>query len=92
MRRAFGDALISVAALLVLLVGLVAIDDRVRERVVSVIRGNGDVSSSVSSATSMAGDIADVLIMAARDQSLDHAPLAVFVVAATALVLAMLKL
>ena len=91
MRRAFGDALISAAALVVLLVGLVVIDDRVRERVMSVIR-TGEVSSSVGSITSMASDVAGVLVMAARDQSLDHAPLAVFVVAATALVLAMLRL
>jgi ABC-type xylose transport system permease subunit len=90
-RRAFGDALISAAALLVLLVGLVAIDDRVRDRVLSVIQ-TGDVSSSVGSVTSVASDVAGVLMMAARDQSLDHAPLAVFVVAATALVLAMLRL
>jgi hypothetical protein len=40
----------------------------------------------------LASDVAGVLVMAARDQSLDHAPLAVFVVAATALVLAMLRL
>ena len=91
MRRAFGDALISAAALVVLLVGLVAIDDRVRDRVLSVIR-TGEVSSSVGSVTSVANDVAGVLLMAARDQSLDHAPLAVFVVAATALVLAMLRL
>ena len=91
MRRVFGDALISAAALAVLLVGLVAIDDRVRDRVASAVR-TGDVWSSFGSITSMAGDVTDVLIMAARDQSLDHAPLAVFVVAATALVLAMLKL
>lgn len=91
MRRVFGDALISAAALVVLLVGLVAIDDRVRDRVLSVIR-TGEMSSSVGSVTSLAGDVAGVLVMAARDQSLDHAPLAVFVVAATALVLAMLRL
>ena len=91
MRRAFGDALISAAALVVLLVGLVVIDDRVRERVLSVIQ-TGDVSSGFGSATSMASDVAGVLVMAARDQGLDHAPLAVFVVAATALVLAMLRL
>ena len=91
MRRVFGDALISAAALVVLLVGLVAIDDRVRERVLSVIR-TGEVSSSVSSVGSLAGDVGGILMMAARDQSLDHAPLAVFVVAATALVLAMLKI
>ena len=91
MRRAFGDALISAAALVVLLIGLVAIDDRVRERVQSVIH-TGDLSSGFGSATSMASDVAGVLVMAVRDQSLDHAPLAVFVVAATALVLAMLRL
>ena len=91
MRRAFGDALISAAALVVLLIGLVAIDDRVRERVELVIQ-TGDLSSGFESATSMASDVADVLVMAVRDQSLDHAPLAVFVVAATALVLAMLRL
>jgi ABC-type xylose transport system permease subunit len=59
--------------------------------VLSVIQ-TGDVSSSVGSVTSVASDVAGVLMMAARDQSLDHAPLAVFVVAATALVLAMLRL
>ena len=91
MRRVFGDALISAAALAVLVVGLVAIDERVRDRVSLMIR-TGDVSSSFGSATSLVGNVADVLILAARDQSLDHAPLAVFVVAATALVLAMLKL
>ena len=91
MRRAFGDALISAAALVVLLVGLVAIDDRVRDRVLSVIQ-TGEVSTSVGSVTSIASDVAGVLLTAARDQSLDHAPLAVFVVAATALVLAMLRL
>ena len=91
MRRAFGDALISAAALVVLLIGLVAIDDRVRERVQLVIE-TGDLSSGFESATSRASDVAEVLVMAVRDQSLDHAPLAVFVVAATALVLAMLRL
>ena len=91
MRRVFGDALISGAALVVLLVGLVAIDDRVRDRVFSTVR-SGDVSSSLGSAVSLAGDVAGVLTLAVRDQSLEHAPLAVFVVAATALVLAMLKL
>ena len=91
MRRAFGDAVISAAALVVLLVGIVAIDDRVRERVSSVIR-TGEVSSSIGSVTSIASDVAGVLMVAARDQGLDHAPLAVFVVAATALVLAMLRL
>ena len=91
MRRVFSDALISAAALVVLLIGLMVIDDTVRERLVSAVQ-NADVSSSIGSVMSTAGDLAGVTLMAARDQSLDHAPLAVFVVAATALVLAMLRL
>lgn len=91
MRRVFGDALISAAALVVLLIGLMVIDDTVRERLFSVVQ-NGEVSSNVGSMVSTAGDLAGAVLMAARDQSLDHAPLAVFVVAATALVLAMLRL
>ena len=91
MRRVFGDALISAAALVVLLIGLMVIDDTVRERLLSVVQ-NADVSSSVGSIVSTAGNLSGAVLMAARDQSLDHAPLAVFVVAATALVLAMLRL
>jgi hypothetical protein len=90
-RRVFGDALISAAALVVLLIGLMVIDDTVRERLLSVVQ-NGDVSSSVGSMATTAGNLAGAVLMAARDQSVDHAPLAVFVVAATALVLAMLRL
>lgn len=37
-------------------------------------------------------DVTGILLLAARDQSIDNAPMAVFVVAATALVLAMLRL
>ena len=90
MRRVFKDALISGAALIILLIGLVAIDDRVRARVESVIQG--DLSSDVRSATSMASEVTGVLVLAVRDQSIDHAPMALFVVAATVLVLAMLRL
>lgn len=91
MRRVLGDALISAAALVVLLVGLMVIDVTVRDRVLSVVQ-RGEIASSLSSMLSTAGSVAGVLLVAAREQSLDHAPLAVFVVAATALVLAMLRL
>ena len=86
----FKDALISGAALIILLVALVAIDDRVRARVEAAMQG--DLSSDVRSATSMASDVAGVLVIAARDQSIDHAPMVVFVFAATVLVLGMLRL
>jgi hypothetical protein len=90
-RRVFGDALISAAALAVLLIGLVMIDDTVRERLLSIVQ-RGEVSTSVGSMVSTASHLAGATMVAARDQSLDHAPLAVFVVAATVLVLAMLRL
>ena len=90
MHRVFKDALISGAALIILLVALVAIDDRVRARFEAAVQG--DLSSDVRSATSMASDVVGVLVIAARDQSIDHAPMVVFVFAATVLVLGMLRL
>ena len=86
----FKDALISGAALIILLIALVAIDERVRARVEAAMQG--ELSSDVRSATSMASDVASVLVIAARDQSIDHAPMVVFVFAATVLVLGMLRL
>ena len=90
MQRVFKDALISGAALIILLIALVAIDHRVRDRVEAAVQG--DLSSDVRSATSMAGEVASVVMIAARDQSIDHAPMVVFVFAATVLVLGMLRL
>ena len=90
MHRVFKDALISSAALLILLIALVAIDHRVRDRVEAALQG--DLSSDVRSATSMAREVAGVVVIAARDQSIDHAPMVVFVFAATVLVLGMLRL
>ena len=90
MQRVFKDALISGAALIILLIALVAIDHRVRDRVEAALQG--DLSSEVRSATSMASEVASVVVIAARDQSIDHAPMVVFVFAATVLVLGMLRL
>jgi len=89
-QRVFKDALISGAALIILLIALVAIDQRVRDRVEAAVQG--DLSSDVRSATSMASEVASVIAIAARDQSIDHAPMVMFVFAATVLVLGMLRL
>ncbi len=91
MRRAFGDALISAAALLILLVALVSIDERVRDRVTAVVRGE-TVSSELANVRSGVGQTASVVFDAVKDQSIEHAPLVIFAVAGTALVLAMLRL
>lgn len=86
MRRAAQDALISIGALAVLLLGLVSIDARVREHADRIMNGaaSADFGQQLSSIGSM-------VLVAARDQSVAHAPLAIFVAAAAVLLLAMLR-
>ncbi len=91
MRRVVGDALISIAAPIVLLTVLVAIDTRVRDHVVGMVRDDR-WSSDVASMNAELRNVASVIATTAREQSLDNAPMAVFAVAGTALVLAMLRL
>jgi hypothetical protein len=89
MRRAFNDALISMGALVLLFLALVAFDDRVREQV--SLRFSGSASSQLVSAGTQVRDFATVILDAARDQSIEHAPLMIFALAATVLVLFMLR-
>lgn len=90
MRRAFGDAVISVTALFILLLMLVSIDDRVRDRV-SGFWGGGPNSSEIVGAGRELGSLVTVMFVAVKDQSIEHAPLAIFTVAATILVLFMVR-
>ena len=87
MRRVFGDAVISISAVLALLLMLVAIDPRVRIQVASAWAGSG-ASSSVSQDL---GEISGVVLSSIRDHGIDNAPLMVFALAATVLVLFMLR-
>ena len=86
MRRAFSDAMISGSVLLLLLGGLVTIDSRVREHVSGVLS-----STTPAAATSRLGDMVSAVTVAARDQSMEHAPVMVFVGFATVLFLAMVR-
>lgn len=86
MRRLFTDALISAGGLLVLLIALVSVDDRVRDYIVGSVRG-----VSVAGTGAQIGDMGSIVLEAALDQSLAHAPLAIFSVAAAVLVLFMLR-
>lgn len=87
MRRRFIDALLSAGALIILLVALVSVDDRVRAHVVRLATGaaSGDVAAA------QLHDIGRTVVMAVGDQSVAHAPLTIFVVAAAVLVLCMLR-
>jgi len=85
-RRVFGDAVISLCALLALLLMLVAIDPRVRIQVASAWGG-----SSSTSVSKDLREISTVLLSAIQDRGIDNAPLMIFALAATVLVLFMLR-
>jgi hypothetical protein len=88
--RGLGEAAISVGALGALLMTLVAVDDRVREQV-SIRFSAGGASEQLAAAGAQVRDLGAVIMGAARDQSISHAPLLIFVLAATVLVLFMLR-
>jgi hypothetical protein len=89
MRRAFGDAMISIGAVLLLLMMLVTVDPRVREQVSGAWGGPG--ASPVSTISSQMRQVTSVVLSAARDNGLDNAPLMIFALVATVLVLFMLR-
>ena len=87
MRRVFGDAVISFGAVLALLVMLVSVDPRVRYQLSSTWNGTG-------AATSVSKDLVEVssvLLQALQDHGIANAPLMIFALAATVLVLFMLR-
>jgi hypothetical protein len=89
MRRVFGDAVISLCAVLALLLMLVSVDPRVRTQVASVW-GGGDASAAASLSRDL-GEVTTVLLSAVRDHGIANAPLMIFALAATVLVLFMLR-
>lgn len=89
-RRAFGDALISVAALVALTLMLAAFDGRLREQI-SLRIGTGRASAQVADAGVAVRNLTGVVVDAVRDQSIEHAPLVIFVLGATVLMLFMLR-
>ena len=92
MRRVIGEALMSMAALVILLTLLAAIDPRIREHAKNVFMRKDTVAADVARMNAEAHDTVKSLRYSAREHGLDHAALAVFVVVATGLVVAMLRL
>ena len=89
MRRILNDALVSMAALGTLLVALVVLDERVREHLLRT--ANGVSTAGIRGAGAELGNVGPVLLAAARDQSLAHGPLVIFVVVAGVLFVCMLR-
>ena len=89
MRRAFREALMSAGTVVILLLVLIAFDDRVRDHLSRRVVARPSVE--LASAGRQLGDFTTVIVGVARDQSLGHAPLLIFTLAAAVLVLFMLR-
>ena len=90
-HHALRDTALSVAAVVVLLVALVAIDERVRQQA-SLLVSPETAPVTASNAVSMAREVAGIVFSALRDQTIDHAPLVIFALVAGVLFLLMLRL
>jgi hypothetical protein len=88
-RRLLGDALISTGVLLTVVAFLVSIDERVREQL--SMTASRAASASFADLEDQVRAVGSTMLDVARTQSLDYAPLMVFVVAATVLVLFMVR-
>jgi hypothetical protein len=89
MRPVFREALMSVASVVILLLVLIAFDDRVRDFVSRRVVAHP--SAEVTSLVHQARDLTTVLVQAAHTQSLGHAPLLLFTLAAAVLTFFMLR-
>jgi hypothetical protein len=89
MRRVFREALMSAGTVAILLLVLVSADDRVRDQISQRVAARPSVE--LASAGRQLSDLTTVIVGAARDQSLGHAPLLIFTLAAAVLVLFMLR-
>jgi hypothetical protein len=88
MRSTWNEVLMTIGTLTILVMVLVAIDPGVREQVSMRVSAP---SVSIADAGHHARDLTTVIAQAARHQSLEHAPLLIFGLAATVLVLFMLR-
>jgi hypothetical protein len=79
----------SIAGFLVVLVTLVALDKRVGERFTQAFTGSP--TDQVSTLASRLQALGDAVIVALKDQSIDHAPMLVFTAVGVLLVLFMVR-
>jgi hypothetical protein len=86
MTRGFKQSLASAAVFGLVLMLLISVDPRVRERFTNLASGDG-----VSTLSHRARDLGTTLVTAARHQSIENAPLVVFAAVGAILVVFMLK-
>lgn len=80
----------AVGSLIVVVLGMAAMDARVRGLVRQLLDGEG-LSPEVLSTVHRVNQAVLVALDAVRDQSIDHAPLTIFALAATVLLLFMIR-
>lgn len=89
-RRPFAGALTTVGGLCALLIGLAAIDQRVRDQIARAFTSRPP-TEEFATLGSQLNNLALIAAQAVRDQSIDHAPLVIFALAAAILVLLMTR-
>jgi hypothetical protein len=90
MRRAGGEAMMTVGGALVLVLSLVLLNDHVRDEITAVFDAHHPAASA-SGLVVRLGDVVAIVAVAARQQSLEHAPLVIFSLAAAVLVFFMVR-
>lgn len=89
MPRGFREFLMSAGTVVILLLVLVAFDDRVRDQVSRRVVAHP--SAELASVGQQARDLTSVIVQSARQQSVGHAPMLLFTLGAAVLVLFMLR-
>lgn len=90
MSRVWNEWIVAAAGIGALVGGLAVIDSRVREQLELMISGGG-ASREVASVASSVRHLALITAQAVRDQSIEHASLTIFTLAALVLLLFMLR-
>jgi hypothetical protein len=89
MKLSFSRVAPATVSVIALLIGLAAINDDIRASMKALLSGHR--SPELARVASSANDAAWQVMQAVKDQSLEHAPLTIFVVAAGVLLLFMLR-
>lgn len=88
-RPGTGEAMASVVCVVAVLATLVAVDGRVRDRFIAL--ASQASSDRLITWEERVRDLTQAVVQAARDRSIDEAPLLVFTVVAAALLMFMLR-
>jgi hypothetical protein len=89
MRGAMTDAMLTAGSALALIAGLLVVDADVRQQL--AMRLSSNPATELAATGDRVRTIASVIVVAAREQTLAHAPLAIFTLVAVVLVLFMLR-